>query len=162
METLASLIAGLVSGETVQAVRRARVMAIVYGVAGVLALTGLGFVIGAAYIWTAARYGPFAASLGFGIGFLVVAGLVVLVHKLAAGSRARRRAQRRKADLTALGVTAALAALPALARSKGGIGALLGPAAALVAFAIYKENARSRTRRGAVRPRPDDNPPDPL
>ena len=156
METLASLIAGLVSGETAQAVRRARTAAVVYGLAGVLALTGLGFLLGAGYIWTAARYGSFAAALGFGLGFLVVAGLVVLAHKLAAGARARQR----KADLTALGVTAALAALPALARSRGGIGALLGPAAALVAYAIYKENSgrNSRPRDG----RPDDAPPDPL
>jgi hypothetical protein len=44
--------------------------------------------------------------------------------------------------MTALGVTAALAALPVLLRSKGGLGAVLGPAAALVAYAIYRENVK--------------------
>jgi hypothetical protein len=44
--------------------------------------------------------------------------------------------------MTALGVTAALAALPVLLRSKGGLGAILGPAAALVAYAIYRENVK--------------------
>lgn len=116
--------------------------AILYGLAGVFALCGIGFLLGAAYIWLAERYGPLATSLGFGIGFLVLAGLILVIHKLTAGMRARRRARRRKADMTAVGVTAALALLPALAKSKGGMGALLAPAVALVAYAIYRENVK--------------------
>ncbi|TIQ36035.1 MAG: phage holin family protein [Mesorhizobium sp.] len=142
MGTLVSLISALASGEASAALRRARMTAILYGLAGVFALCGIGFLLGAAYIWLAERYGPLATSLGFGIGFLVLAGLILVIHKLTAGMRARRRARRRKADMTAVGVTAALALLPALAKSKGGMGALLAPAVALVAYAIYRENVK--------------------
>ncbi|WP_434724266.1 hypothetical protein [Mesorhizobium sp. RIZ17] len=143
MGALVSLISALVSGEAMAAVHRARTTAILYGLAAVFALCGVGFLIGAAYIWLAARYGPLATSLGFGIGFLVLAGLVLVIHKLTTSMRSRRRARRRQADMTALGVTAALALLPALAKSKGGLGAaVIAPALAVVAYAIYRENTR--------------------
>ncbi|MBB6412691.1 zinc transporter ZupT [Mesorhizobium sangaii] len=140
---LASLIAGLASGETVAAMRRARTAAIVYGLAISVALCGLGFLVGAAYIWTASRYGSLAAALGFGAGFLLLAGLILLVFQISAGSRARRRAQQRNADMKAIGITAALAVLPALLKGKGGLGVILGPAVALAAYAIYRENVKS-------------------
>ncbi|MDX8461073.1 phage holin family protein [Mesorhizobium humile] len=143
MGALVSLISALVSGEAMAAVHRARTTAILYGLAAVFALCGVGFLIGAAYIWLAARYGPLATSLGFGIGFLVLAGLVLVIHKLTTSMRSRRRARRRQADMTALGVTAALALLPALAKSKGGLGAaVIAPALAVVAYAIYRENTK--------------------
>ncbi|HEY4193121.1 MAG TPA: hypothetical protein VGM46_10800, partial [Mesorhizobium sp.] len=82
MGMLASLIAGLASGETAAAIRRARMAAMVYLVAGVAALCGIGFLIGAAFLWTSFRYGSIHAALGFGVGFLVLAGIVVLAFKL--------------------------------------------------------------------------------
>lgn len=139
---LASLISGLASGETVAAMRRARTAAIVYGLALSAALCGLGFLVGAAYIWAAMRYGSLAAALGFGAGFLVLAGLILLIYQISAGSRARRRAQRRNADLKAIGIAAALAVLPTLLKGKGGLGVILGPAVALAAYAIYRENVK--------------------
>lgn len=143
MGTLASLLAGLATGETVAALRRAKLAAIVYLVAGAVALVGVGFLVGALYIWTAWRYGAIEAAAGFGVGFLVVAGLILLIFRLSAGSRVRQRERRRKTDYTALGLSAALTLLPALARGKGGLGVILGPAAALVAYTIYRENAKS-------------------
>jgi len=142
MGMLAPLISALASGEAIAAMRRARTAAIVYGLAAVAALCGLGFLLGAAYIWAADRYGSMAACLGFAAGFLVLAGLIVLIHQLAAGTRARRRARRRNADLKALGITAALAVLPALLKGKGGKGVILGPMIALAAYAIYRENVK--------------------
>ncbi|AZO45731.1 MULTISPECIES: hypothetical protein [Mesorhizobium] len=142
MGMLASLISGLASGETVAAMRRARTAAIVYGLALSAALCGLGFLVGAAYIWSAMRYGSLAAALGFGVGFLVLAGLILLIYQISAGSRARRRAQRRNADMKAIGITAALAVLPTLLKGKGGLGVILGPAVALAAYAIYRENVK--------------------
>ncbi|ESY27052.1 MULTISPECIES: hypothetical protein [unclassified Mesorhizobium] len=142
MGMLAPLISALASGEAIAAMRRARTAAIVYGFATVAALCGLGFLLGAAYIWAADRYGSMAACLGFAAGFLVLAGLIVLIHQLAAGTRARRRARRRNADLKALGITAALAVLPALLKGKGGKGVILGPMIALAAYAIYRENVK--------------------
>ncbi|MER9642970.1 hypothetical protein [Mesorhizobium sp. M0239] len=143
MGMLATLISGLASGETVAAIYRARTAAIVYVIAMAAALCGLGFLVGAAYIWAAMRYGPLAAALGFGVGFLVLAGLVLLVYRISAGSRAPRRAQRRNADMKAIGITAALAVLPSLLKGKGGLGVILGPAVALAAYAIYRENVKS-------------------
>lgn len=142
MGMLASLIAGLASGETAAAIRRARTAAIVYGLAISVALCGLGFLVGAAYIWTAGRYGSLAAALGFGTGFLLLAGLILLIFQISAGSRARRRAQQRNADMKAIGITAALAVLPALLKGKGGLGVILGPAVVLAAYAIYRENVK--------------------
>ncbi|MBZ9852083.1 phage holin family protein [Mesorhizobium sp. CA14] len=145
MGTLVSLVSALASGEAMAALQRARTTAILYGLAAVFVLCGVGFLIGAAYIWMAARYGPLATSLGFGIGFLVLAGLILVIYKLTTSMRSRRRARRRQADMTALGVTAALALLPALAKSKGG--AIIAPALAVLAYAIYRENAKPRPRK---------------
>ncbi|AZO21363.1 hypothetical protein EJ070_12115 [Mesorhizobium sp. M1E.F.Ca.ET.045.02.1.1] len=142
MGTLISLISAIASGEATAALQRARVAAILYGIAAILALCGIGFLVGAAYIWLAARYGPLATSLGFGIGFLLIAGLILVIHKMTTGMRAKRRARRRKADMTAVGLTAALALLPALAKSKSGLGTIVAPAIALVAYAIYRENVK--------------------
>lgn len=139
---LASLIAGFASGETTLALRRTRRAAVAYLAAGLAALCGVGFLVGAAFVWAAGRFGHIEAALGFGLGFLVLAGLILLVHKLAAGSRARADRKRRRSDIAALGTTAAVALLPALLRSKGGIGAVLGPVVALAAYAIYRENRK--------------------
>jgi hypothetical protein len=142
MGMLASLISGFAAGETMAAVRRARTAAMVYALAALAALCGVGFLIGAAYVWVAGRYGPITACLGFGVGFLVIAGLLLLIHKLSAGARVRRGARRRNADMKAIGMTAALAVLPTLLKGKGGLGTILGPAIALAAYAIYRENTK--------------------
>ena len=147
---LASLLASLASGETLQAIRRARRTAIAYFLAGAAGLIGVGFLIGALYIFLSERYGRLETAIGFGVGFIVLALLILLVHRLTAASRARRVAERRKSDLTAMGIAAALAALPALTRSRAGLGALLAPALAVVAYAIYRENSK-----------PDPGPDDP-
>jgi len=137
---LASLLASLASGETLQAVRRARRTAIAYLSAGVAGIIGVGFLVGALYIFLSERYGNLETAIGFGVGFIVLALLILLVHRLTAASRARRAAERRKSDLAAMGIATAIAALPTLARSRVGLGALLGPALAVVAYAIYREN----------------------
>ena len=147
---LASLIASLASGETVVAIRRARRAAIVYLLAGTAGIIGVGFLIGALYIWLSELYGRLETALGFGVGFIVLALLIVLVHRLTAGSRAKRAAERRRSDLTAMGVAAALAALPGLMRSRAGLGTLLAPALAVVAYAIYRENSRPKPDRDDV------------
>lgn len=140
---LASLIAAFASGETMRSLRQARKAALAYALAGVAVLCGLGFLIAAAYIWAAHRYGDIEAALGFGAGFFLLAGIVLLVHKLAARSRKRAASRLRTSELTTITTAAALAALPVLMRSKGGLGAMLVPVAAIVAYAIYRENRPS-------------------
>lgn len=147
---LASLIAGLASGETMLALRRARSSAIAYAAAGIAFLCGAGFLVAASYIWTARRYGAIEAALGFGLGFLVLGAIVLIIHKIMARSGVKRAAQRRSSDLTAIAVASALAALPAMLRGKAGLGTLAAPAIAALAYAIYREN-RPRRRPGDLR-----------
>ncbi len=145
---LASLIAGLASGETALAVRRARRAAIAYGLAAMGMLCGLGFLIAAFYIWLAGRYGPLEAALCIGAGFIVLSALVVLVHRLMEGGRKRREAERRKSDLKAVGIATAIAVLPGLLRSKAGLGAaVVAPALAMLCYAIYRENSGGNNNR---------------
>jgi hypothetical protein len=146
MGMLATLLSGFASGEAIAALNRARTAAIAYLLAGIAALCGLGFLVGAAYTWAASYYGSLATALGFGIGFLVIAGLIMLIHRSSAGSRAKLKADRRKSDMTAIGVTTALAVLPSLLKGKGGLGVVLGPAAAVLAYIIYRENTKPRRR----------------
>jgi chromate transport protein ChrA len=141
MGMLASLIAGLATGETVAALRRTRTAAVVYLFAAVAGVVGLSFFLAAAFMWAERRYGAIEAALGFGAGFVVLALLVLAVFRLTSGSRARKQARRRRTDLTALGATAALGLLPTLARGKPGPGLILWPLATLAAYAIYRENA---------------------
>ena len=138
---LTSLIAGFASGETAFALRRVKRAGIAYVAAGIAGLCGLGFLVGAAYVWAARSWGEIEAAVAFGLGFLALSGLILAVHSIAARSRAREDKQRRSSELAAVGMTVAAAVVPTLLRSKGGIGALLGPLVALVAYAIYRENS---------------------
>lgn len=138
---LASLIASFASGETVVALRRARQAAIAYVLAAMASLCGIGFLIGAGYIWTARRYGSLEASLVFGIGFLLLAGIVLVIHRLAMDRRRRREIRRRNKDMTNIAIASAIAAVPTLLRSKAGLGTLVAPALAAAAYAIYRENS---------------------
>lgn len=139
---LASLIASVASGEAVVAVKRAKRRAIAYVLASILLLCGLGFLVGAAYIWTARRYGPLEAALGFGGGFIALGLIVIIVHVISSRTGRRREVDRRKADLTAIGVATALGVLPGLLKGKGGLGVVIAPVVALAAYAIYRENTR--------------------
>jgi hypothetical protein len=141
---LASLIASFASGETALAIRRARRTAIAYLLAGVAALCGIGFLIGALYIWASERYGPIEAAVGIGAIFLLLSGLVLIIHTTTARVQARRVKERRASDLTTVAVASALAVLPTLLRGKAGLGTVIAPVVALTAYAIYREN-RAKT-----------------
>lgn len=144
---IASLIASFASGETALALRRVRRAAITYLLAGAAVLCGIGFLIGAGYIWTADRYGAIEAALAFGVGFLVLAGIILMAHKLAMGSRQQRETRRRSKEMTTLAVASALAVLPTLLRRRAGLGAIVAPAVAAVAYAIYRENSGRPARK---------------
>jgi hypothetical protein len=138
---LASLIAGFASGETLAALRRMKRAAIYYMVAGLLALLGVIFLLIAAFIWAAREYGPIEAAIGFGVGFIVLSGLTLAIHKLTAGARKRRAASQRNSDMMKVAVAAGIAVLPTLLRGRAGLATVLAPAVAAVAYAIYKENS---------------------
>ncbi|WP_353644454.1 hypothetical protein [Mesorhizobium sp. WSM2239] len=141
---LASLIASFASGETALALRRAKRAAIAYLLAGVAALCGIGFLIGAIYIWASGRYGAIEAALGIGVIFLLLSGVILIVHTTTARVQARRAKERRASDMTAVAVASTLAILPTLLRGKAGLGTVIAPVVALAAYAIYREN-RAKT-----------------
>ncbi|MBL8576442.1 MAG: hypothetical protein JNK47_04390 [Mesorhizobium sp.] len=151
---LASLLASLASGETVLALKRARRMATIYLMAVISGSIGAGFLLAAAYIWTARQLGSLEAALIFGAVFIVAALIILLVYKLTAGSRARRASRQRKSDLTALATAAGIAALPTLLRRPLGLSTLLVPGLAVIAYAIYRENV-SRGDKDDKGPFPD-------
>jgi high-affinity Fe2+/Pb2+ permease len=152
---LASIIRSFASGEVTDIFGRLRRTAIVYALAVVAAACGIGFLIAAGFMVAARRYGSLEAATGFGIGFIVIAILAVSIHALAeARARARRRKKARAAEFSGVLGAAALAALPALLRSRLGVVELLAPFAAIMAYEVFKENRPRRPRRrGAVDPR---------
>lgn len=139
---LASLIASFASGETALAVRRARRAAIAYLLAGVAAICGIGFLIGAVYIWASERYGAIEAAIGIGVIFLLISGIILIVHTTTSRIQAKRAKEKRASDLTTVAVASALAVAPTLLRGKAGLGAAIAPAVALAAYAIYRENRK--------------------
>lgn len=139
---LAALIQSIVSGETTRAAKRVRRAMIDYVIAGICLGIGLGFLIAAAYIFVAERYGALYTAIGFGLGFIALAGVSLIVHRIISGIQAKRRAEEaRAAQVQAMAGAAAFAILPALLKGRGGLVSLLAPVAAMVAYAIFKENS---------------------
>lgn len=150
MQALASLIGSIVSGEASDAIGRARRAAIVYALSGVLVLCGAGFLVAAGYMALARKIGALPAALWFGSGFILLALILIGVDRLAARTRARREARRRREETRAVVSAAAVALLPALLASSRARGlALTLPAAAALAYGVWREN----------KPRGDDNQP---
>jgi hypothetical protein len=139
---LASLLAAFASGETFQVVRRLRWAVIAYALAGIALFVAFGFLVGAGYVAASNRYGTIDAALGFAGGFFLLAVIILVVHRIASGMRARSIARQRSKELTTIGAAAALAVLPTLLRGKGGLATLLAPALAVAAYAIYRENRK--------------------
>jgi hypothetical protein len=138
---LASLIAGLATGETLAALRRAKRAAIAYILAGILAVFGMIFLLVAATIWASQRYGAIHATLGMGGAFLVLAIAIVVVHKITSRVRAKAAVRQRNRDFAKAAIAAGIAVAPALLGGRAGKVALLAPAIAAVAYAIYRENS---------------------
>lgn len=142
---LTRLVAALAAGEARDVARRLRIASVLYVLAAVLAVFGGVFLVLAAYIAAAERWGAIAAAAGFGVGFLVLALIVVAALKVWTGMRRRRARRRRAADVGALAGSAALAAVPSLV-ARSGLGSLIVPLALIAGYAIYRENAGSGDR----------------
>jgi hypothetical protein len=145
---LASIIRSLASGEVSDIFGRVRRAAIAYALAAVAAICGIGFLVAAGFVAAVQRFGAIPAAVYFGIGFIVIALLLVGIHAaVEARSRARRRKKARKAELSGMLGAAALAALPSLLRSRLGVLEVLAPFAAIAAYEVYKENRPRGPRR---------------
>lgn len=138
---LMSLITAVVSGEASDAVARARKALVVYAAAGLLALTGAGFLVGAGFVALAGRIGAIPAALWLGGGAILLALLIVLIHRLMARIEARRVARQRRTEIKAVAGATALALLPSLLSGKGRGLALLAPAVAALGYAVWRENS---------------------
>lgn len=151
---LSSLVGAFLSGEAAGAARRARRAAIVYVFAAIAILTGLAFLVGAAYAAAAQSFGTVEAAIAFGVVFIVLGAAAVGIHSISSRSRKRERAGRRSADMATIASVAAVSLLPALLRApslmrgKAGLASLIGPALAILAYGIYRENVK-----------PDDDKP---
>ncbi|MEP4419958.1 MAG: hypothetical protein ABJ354_00840, partial [Nitratireductor sp.] len=97
--------------------------------------------IAAAFIFMSERYGALYTTAGFGVGFIVLAGLILIVHRMIVGLQMRRRAEEKRAEqVKSFAITAALAALPSIIRSRSLVGQIAIPLAAIAAYAIYRES----------------------
>lgn len=141
---LAPLITGVVTGEAAIAAKRAKAAVGAYAMAAILVLIGVGFLLVAAYVATARKIGPLDAALALGGGFLAVGLLIVLLHRIGAARRARRDAERRAREATAIGSATAAALVPALLGSRHGLTVLVLLGAAATGYTIFRENTRPR------------------
>jgi len=135
---LASLIAGLASGELFVAIRRLRGTALTYALAALFVLLGIVYLLIAGTVWGARRYGLIETTLVIGVMFLAVAILILLYHRVTASARAQLERRRRKRDVTRAAIAASVAAMPTLAKGKTGLGLMLVPAAFGIAYAVYR------------------------
>lgn len=150
---LSTLITTFISGEAMASVGRLRRAAVTYALAGILILCGAGFLLGATFVAVANEFGTIEAALGFGAGFILIALVLILIHRVSAKVEAKKIEKRRQSEMTAVVSAAAVAMLPTLlAGGKGRSAALLAPALAGLGWAIWREN----TRRSRIRLRDDD------
>lgn len=119
---------------------RAKSAVMVYGIIGLCLLIAIGFLLAAGFMALAGEVGPIAAALIMAGAFLVLALAVYLGSLIGRSRRQRNLAERRRASETgAFLTTAAITALPILARSPLLIRLGL-PAAAIAAFALLHDN----------------------
>ena len=136
------LVALLASGEASVVKRRLKTALMAYVLLAVTGLFALIFLLMAAYLAAAARWGAIGAAFWFGIGFVVIGVIVFATYRILA--RAQRRAQqhRRAADRSAIAGASALAMLPTLVGRKGGAAGLLVVVAGVAGYAAYREFGR--------------------
>ena len=130
LKLLAPLLTSVAAGEVGLVINRLKRNAVFAGIIAVLAIIGVIFLVVAAYIALAERYGEMHASLilaGSAFGLAIITYIIMNIVERAARNRQSERA---KVDTSALLTVAALAAAPVVLRSR----ALMMLAVPLVAF----------------------------
>lgn len=132
-------LAGLLGIELESLGKRAKGLVIGYAAILIFAVIGFGFLVAAGFILVSNAYGPLVATLIMAAVFLLVALIIYVSMAIGEHARRKRMAERRRSnDTGAFLTTAALTALPLLARSplltRFGI-----PAAALAALALLRD-----------------------
>ena len=139
MLSLLMPLAGLLGLEAEGLGKRIKGLAIAYAFILILAVLGVGFLLAAGFIALSQAVGPLYATLILAGSFLALSLIVYLGLAISESRRKRRIVERRRSsDAGAFLTTAALTALPLLARSplllKLGI-----PAAAITAIALMRD-----------------------
>ncbi|QND51022.1 hypothetical protein HB779_03295 [Phyllobacterium sp. 628] len=130
LKLLAPLLTSVASGEFGSAIGRAKRRAVFLVLIGIVSAIGLIFLLLAAYIALAERFGNLHAALILAGGAFAIALLAYIVMKISEMIVRKRERQRSKIDTSALLTIAALAAAPTVLKSRG----LLMLAVPIVAF----------------------------
>jgi len=140
----ARLIALLATGEAAAVKRRIKAAVVSYVVAGFLGLLAIIFLVLAAYLAAAERWGSIAAAIGFGLCLLVLSVVVFIAYRITARSR-RRAEMSRRAESMMVGASA-LAVLPTLVGKKRNWLTAAIVLAGLASYAAYSELTRKGRR----------------
>jgi chromate transport protein ChrA len=147
LKLLAPLLTSLAAGEVGLAVKRIKRNAAFGVVIALFSSVAVIFLLVAAYIALADRYGDMRAALTLAAGSLVLAVIAFVAMKIAEGAERKRQRDRTKVDTSALLTMAALAAAPVILRSR----ALMMLAIPIAAFGglslLSKARSRKRPRR---------------
>jgi len=130
LKLLAPLLTSVAAGEVGLVINRVKRNAVFAGVIAVLAAIGVIFLVVAAYIALAERYGEMRASLTLAGSAFGLAIITYIIMKIAERAERKRQRERAKVDTSALLTVAALAAAPLVLRSR----TLMMLAVPLVAF----------------------------
>lgn len=147
LKLLTPLLTSLAAGEVGLAVSRAKRSAIFMMLIAILAAIGVIFLLVAAYIAIAAHYGEIYSALMLAGGAFGLAILAYIIMKISEAVARKRQRDRAKIDTSTLLAIAALAAAPAVLRSK----TLLMLTVPVVAFGGLSLLTKKKKRR----PRPD-------
>lgn len=118
LKLLTPLLTSLAAGEVGLAVNRVKRSAIFLSIIGVLGTIGAVFLLVAAYIALAERYGDLRAALYIGGGAIALALVLYIIMKITDAIIRKRQRDRAKNDTSALLAIAAVAAAPMLLRSR--------------------------------------------
>lgn len=144
---IGQLIALFAAGEAAGLRQRLKTAAIAYCAIVIGAFLALSFLLLAAYLAAATRWGAVMAAFWFGIGFLLLSVIVYAAYRMVAS--AQRRAERQKRTDTGIAAgAAAMAMLPAVFGRKSGRIGLLLTLASVAGFAAYRELVRTGKDRG--------------
>lgn len=139
MLKLVAPLAALAGIEAEHVISRFKGLAIIYSLIALLALVGAIFLLVAGHLLLAFYVGPTYSALILAAVFLLLALAVYLGATISEGRRQKKRAEkRRSSESGAFLTTAALTALPLLARSPMLIKLGL-PAAAIAAFVLLRD-----------------------
>lgn len=105
-----SLLAGLAATQATMAIKRTVRRAVLLAVAGIIGVTGIGFLLAAAYIRLSISYDAVTAGLAMGFSLLVIAGAVAFAARRI-GKRPAARQPLAAPPLGAEGLPPSLAAL---------------------------------------------------